>query len=111
MSQALTQSLRVDQASITNIVNLLFFTFSFMSVMSLCAMFLFRAHEGEGDPAAKDFSSYWVSMNTLFQILTSDMWRFVLFRSMQHGYDTGQDSKSMFWQFSLRCLFEGEVRD
>jgi hypothetical protein len=39
-------------------------------------------------------------MNTLFQVFTSDMWRFVLFRSMQYGQQTDDP-----WRTIVPALF------
>eukprot|EP00961_Rhodomonas_salina_P006217 84050-Rhodomonas_salina.1 len=45
-------------ASINNILNLLFFTFAFISVSSVVAMFFFKARKDDGDTAFEDYETY-----------------------------------------------------
>lgn len=63
--------LALTLASVTNIFNLLFFTFSFLSAYAVCAIFIFRNPE---DIASQDFADYWTAMRTLFAIFIGDDW-------------------------------------
>ena len=94
------QLLAMTLASLSNIFNLLLFTFAALSVFAICAGYIFCSREWQQCDENGDFTSYWISMRTLYVLFTGDNVNELIHRTMkapsEMGYGMSEGLAALF---------------
>jgi hypothetical protein len=94
------QLLAMTLASLANIFNLLLFTFAALSVFAICARYIFCSREWQQCNENGDFTSYWISMRTLYVLFTGDNVNELIHRTMnppsEMGYGMSEGLAALF---------------